>query len=264
MSKPAPEPKEKVEPRKKCFIIGPIGSAGTETRRNADFLLQGIIEEALKDMPYDIIRADQESSVGSITTDVVNRILESDLIIADLSEHNPNAFYELGIAHANRKAVIHVCRKGFSIPFDTSHERTVFFDLTDWQEIVSARGALSRMVEHVSSPDFKVSNPYTVATDLKKWRAGDDKDKKIAELSKENERLTLAKENVEKGQDSGRIATANARREVRDFNVGGSLNSNSLFSPLKVPDSIEAMIDSQKKFEESGMGQALKQILNNR
>jgi len=197
MSKPAPEPKEKVEPKKKCFIIGPIGSEGTETRRNADFLLQGIIDEALKDLPYDIIRADRVSSVGSITTDVVNHILESDLIIADLSEHNPNAFYELGIAHASRKAVIHVCRKGFSIPFDTSHERTVFFDLSDWQEIVSARGALMRMVEFVSSPDFKVSNPFTVATDLKKLGAGDDKDKKIAELSKENEKLILEKENSE-------------------------------------------------------------------
>jgi len=29
---------------KLCFVIGPIGDAGTETRRHADWLLKGIIK----------------------------------------------------------------------------------------------------------------------------------------------------------------------------------------------------------------------------
>lgn len=197
MSKPANAPKEKKEEKKKCFIIGPIGSAGSETRRNADFLLKGIIEYALENTNYELVRADRVSSVGSITTDVVNHIIDSDLIIADLSEHNPNAFYELGIAHSQRKPVIHVCRKGFSIPFDNSHERTVFFDISDWDEIIAARNSLVAMVNCIAEPNFTVSNPYTVATDLKKLAAGDDKEQQIAELSRENEKLTIENENLE-------------------------------------------------------------------
>lgn len=215
MSKPADTPMKKQERTKKCFIIGPIGSAGSETRRNADFLLKGIIEPALENTDYELVRADRVSSVGSITTDVVNHITDSDLIIADLSEHNPNAFYELGIAHAERKPVIHVCRNGFSIPFDNSHERTVFFDLLDWDEIVSARKSLRAMVSCATQANFVVSNPYTVATDLKKLAAGDDKDQQIAELSRENEKLTLENEQLE--ADVKRADLTKAEQSNRDM-----------------------------------------------
>lgn len=177
--------------QKKCFIIGPIGSEGSDTRRDADFLLEGIIREAMKSTDYELIRADRVSTVGSITTDVVNHILKSDLIIADLSEHNPNAFYELGIAHAAQKKVIHVCRKEFLIPFDNSHERTVLFDIRNWGSIEKARNQISEMVAHIEGPDFEVSNPVTVANTLQKLKAGDTKDQKIAELTAENETLQI-------------------------------------------------------------------------
>lgn len=188
--------------QKKCFIIGPIGSEGSDTRRDADFLLEGIIKEAMKSSGYKIIRADRVSTVGSITTDVVNHILKSDLIIADLSEHNPNAFYELGIAHAAEKNVIHVCRKDFSIPFDNNHERTVLFDIRSWESIEKARIQISEMVAHIERPDFKVSNPVTVAKTLQQLKEGDTKDQKIAELTAENETLQIKIDDIERDNKS--------------------------------------------------------------
>ena len=202
MVKTKPEADTLPHKQKKCFIIGPIGSETSETRRDADFLLDGIIKEAMNEFDYDIVRADRVSAVGSITTDVVNNILTSDLIIADLSEHNPNAFYELGIAHTAEKGVIHVCRKDFSIPFDNSHERTVFFDIRDWASVIKARAQIADMVRHIEDPDFRVSNPVIAAKDLQRLKVGNSFEQKIAALSKENETLKIENENIKRDSKS--------------------------------------------------------------
>lgn len=156
------------EKKKICFVIGPIGSAGSQTRINADFLLDGIIREVLEKEPfnYKVKRADKDVSPGSINSAVINDIIKADLAIADLSERNPNAFYELGIRHAFNKPVIHMIREGDAIPFDNFDQRCISFSIGRWEGIQTARENLKACVEHVLSPDYKPSNPVGMATAL--------------------------------------------------------------------------------------------------
>jgi len=44
--------------------------------------------------------------------------LDADLVIADMSLLNANAFYEIGLRHMERKPIIHMFRSGEVIPFD--------------------------------------------------------------------------------------------------------------------------------------------------
>jgi len=53
---------------------------------------------------------------------------KSDLVIADLTYHNPNVFYELAVRHLNKKPVIHLIKKGEKIPFDINDRRTIFYE----------------------------------------------------------------------------------------------------------------------------------------
>lgn len=54
----------------------------------------------------------------NILKDIIQQIYEADVVIADLSDLNPNVFYELGIAHALNKKVIIITEDINSVPFD--------------------------------------------------------------------------------------------------------------------------------------------------
>ncbi len=116
---------EKAPGKKSCFVIAPIGKDDSDTRRRSDMLLEHVFMPALVPVGYEVIRADRISEPGSITLQVLNHILEADLVIADLTDHNPNVFYELAVRHALNKGVIHVICAGQVIPFDIADLRTI-------------------------------------------------------------------------------------------------------------------------------------------
>lgn len=63
-------------------------------------------------------RVDKQIFSGSIIDRVYNQIAKADLVVADMSERNPNVFYEVGYAHALGKTTILVTRAELDIPFD--------------------------------------------------------------------------------------------------------------------------------------------------
>lgn len=105
---------------KNCFIICPIGDNGSETRKRSDSLFKHVISPVCKECGFEPIRIDKENTNGSITDDILKHLMEDDLVIADLTENNPNAFYEIGYRTALNKPSIHLMTKDSSIPFDVS------------------------------------------------------------------------------------------------------------------------------------------------
>jgi hypothetical protein len=148
-----------------CFVIGVIGKDGTTERRHADLLLNAVIKHVLQqeEFRYIVKRADEDADPGMITDRMVSDIINAGLVVADLTDLNPNAFYELGIRHATGKPTIHVARAGTPLPFDTSAHRTIFVDLTDWHSIEQARERLASSARAIKVPGYKVSNPITQA-----------------------------------------------------------------------------------------------------
>jgi hypothetical protein len=62
--------------------------------------------------------------------DIINGLLDSDVVIAEVSPANPNVFYELGYAHALDKPTVLLARRGGELPFDISGYRVIFYDDT--------------------------------------------------------------------------------------------------------------------------------------
>jgi len=78
-----------------CFYISPIGDEGSEHRQHADLFLGSIVEPAVEEFGLKVVRADRIGKPGMITAQIIEHVLKSRLVIADLSYHNPNVFYEL-------------------------------------------------------------------------------------------------------------------------------------------------------------------------
>jgi hypothetical protein len=119
------------ESEKVCFVISPIGEPGSETRKRSDLVLKHVFERALEPLGYTVVRADKISQPGLITLQVIERLLNAQLVLADLTGHNPNVFYELAVRHAAEKPVIHVIDSSEVIPFDVSGLRVIKFDHRD-------------------------------------------------------------------------------------------------------------------------------------
>ena len=75
----------------------PFGKKGTEEHEHFKMIYEDMIKPIAEKCGYEPLRADEIEYAGSITADIIENINDSMLVIADLSEHNPNVFYELGL-----------------------------------------------------------------------------------------------------------------------------------------------------------------------
>jgi len=153
--------------KKHCFIVGPIGEDGSEVRRRSDQLRKHVIKPPVESLGYFAIRADEISEPGLITNQIIQHIVDDPLVVADLTDSNPNVFYELALRHAIRKPLVQLVRTGDTLPFDVAGMRTICVDLTDPDSIEKAR---SDIIEQVRSLEKRkpedLYSPVSIATKL--------------------------------------------------------------------------------------------------
>lgn len=101
-----------------------------------------------------------------ITRQIIDYILHSRLVVADLSFHNPNVFYELALRHAVRKPIVQISRGVDRLPFDIGQVRTVVVDTTDIYTLVpqldSLRAQISAQVRATLAEGAEVENPLSI------------------------------------------------------------------------------------------------------
>lgn len=148
--------------KKKCFVISPIGAKDSPERKAADQVLRHLIRKAL-DKQYDVERADDSNNPGEITTAMVASILEADLIVADLTGHNPNVFYEIAMAHGYNKPTVHIQRAGDKVPFDVKDMRVIPYDMGDPDELELAQKTLREFAKFVVENPGKAETPLSNA-----------------------------------------------------------------------------------------------------
>jgi len=109
---------------KSCFVIQGYGRK-TDYRDGRVLDLDAsyaIIKDAVEAAGLDCIRADEIQHAGTIDLPMYERLLNADLVVADLSTYNVNAVFELGVRYALRPhATIIVAEDQFQNPFDFSH-----------------------------------------------------------------------------------------------------------------------------------------------
>ena len=120
-----------------CFYVTPIGQPGSPERKHADMFAASIVEPAIEFSQLKLVRADEIESPGLITKQVIEYLVHSRLVIADLSFHNPNVFYELAVRHMLRKPTVQIMRKIDRIPFDVAQNRTVIIDEEDKYDLIA-------------------------------------------------------------------------------------------------------------------------------
>lgn len=148
--------------KKTCFVVMAIGDqefdgkkiSSSELRSQYDGLIAAALLAARPDL--DIVRADDVSALGSISSDIVTRIMRSDYVVVDITYPNPNVYYELGLSHASRPGTIIIKNnKSPKVPFDISHHRYLGYDDTG-AGLKSLSASLSKTFDQI---DLNPSRP---------------------------------------------------------------------------------------------------------
>ncbi|KGM07130.1 hypothetical protein LP43_0738 [Methylophaga thiooxydans] len=143
--------------KRKCFVITPIGSEGSDIRSSADGLIDSVITPICKELNIELFVAHRIDTPGSITGQVLEHILTDDLVIANLTTLNPNVMYELAVRHSARLPTISLAENGTKLPFDISDERTIFYS-DDMAGVTKLKPLLTNMINEALD-DNEPDNP---------------------------------------------------------------------------------------------------------
>lgn len=131
---------------KNCFIVCPIGNEDSPQRKRSDIVLKHIIEPVCNELEFKVTRVDKLHSVDRIDNTIIEHLNSADLVIADMTEHNPNAFYEMGFRHALGKPLIPIVEEKTKLPFDVANLRTITYATNDLEKADAAKNRLRETI----------------------------------------------------------------------------------------------------------------------
>ncbi len=113
------------EKKPACFVVMGFGTKtdfATGRKIDLDYSYNALIKPVVESKGLLCIRADEIKHSGSIDVPMYQQLLNADVVIADLSTSNANAFYELGVRHALRPhTTIVIAEQQMAYPFDLNH-----------------------------------------------------------------------------------------------------------------------------------------------
>jgi hypothetical protein len=213
--------------RPECFVIAPIGTEKSDIRTRSDQILKHVIRPVADECGYTAVRADEISEPGSITTQVINRILEAPMVVADLTGNNANVFYELAVRHAIRKPYVQIIQKGERIPFDVAGIRTIEIDHTNLDSVAAAKDEIRKQMQFTTANPQKIESPISVAIDLASLTQSDDPLKR--QLAEVLTGLAELKSLVD-----SRLPAPPEWREIRDYMLASNPDLASILGTTPV------------------------------
>jgi hypothetical protein len=160
--------------KKTCFVVMGFGKkTDYQTGRvlDLDKSYQYIIKPAAEEAGLDCKRADEIIHSGLIDVPMYEYLLTADVVIADISTSNANAFYELGVRHALRPyTTITIAEDKMVFPFDVSHLAVRRYqhlgEGIDFGEVMRMKTELTEAIRTILQKPEKDSPVYAFFSDL--------------------------------------------------------------------------------------------------
>ncbi len=124
-----------VKGEKICFVIMPFGEP-------FDSYYREIFVPTIKRAGLKPIRADEIHQPGVIINQVWENIKQATVLVAEVTDQNPNVMYELGLAHAINKPVVQIIKNDAkNVPFDLRSLRHIVYNTErpNWSEELSSK-----------------------------------------------------------------------------------------------------------------------------
>lgn len=160
-----------------CFVVMPFGTKDTgldgpnqPNKVNFDELWNKAIKPAIESLGYRAVRADEDRG-ALIIVEMIERLMYSDLVVADISLANANVYYEVGLRHAARSHGCVLIGADWAKPvFDLNQIRRIpYANPTERVDDASAEQIVATLMAGIPAaarsptPHFEIGSRYVDA-----------------------------------------------------------------------------------------------------
>ncbi len=137
---------------KLCFAIMPFA-------KSFDEIFKYAIKAAAESEGYYCERMDQVAGAINLVTEMIRKIYESHIVVADLTNKSANVFYELGIAHSvpGPNKTIMIVEENEDIPFDIGSFQVLKYTRS-YEGIQNLRSGIVERIQFIEK-DPSSTNP---------------------------------------------------------------------------------------------------------
>ncbi len=141
----------------------PLSKTRSTSKKGWNKIYEKIIKPAVENSDFNFTCKRSTATRGNIVKDIVNDLNESDIVIADLTDHNANVCYELGIRHGlNNGTILLAQKREFLKIFDlnnyASHVYSWKSDRGRKEMTKTIRKLLHDFLKNPSEPDNPVKD----------------------------------------------------------------------------------------------------------
>ena len=146
--------------KKTCFVIMPFSATSDEHTeeywtKHYEKYLKLLIEQIEE---LEAIRS--KALRGDILKEIINSLITAPIVVADLTDANPNVYWELGVRQSFQHRTITIAEEGTKLPFDLGTKGTLFYHPKDHLKNTKFeedfREVLKDCLKHPDRPDSHV------------------------------------------------------------------------------------------------------------
>lgn len=143
---------------KNVFVIMPFSPAKTCTEAEWAQIYETIFRPAIEECGYLCERTRPET--GSLIRTIIEKLKNSTIVLADLTDRNPNVLYELGVRHSISKRTIMVAQSIDDIPSDLRGFWTITYGTRQW-EVDKFRSDIKRIISEIGEHPDRSDSPVS-------------------------------------------------------------------------------------------------------
>ena len=131
-----------------CFVAMPFNEkSGKYPQGYFQEVMSSLIAPAGRKAGFNVVTARRQGS-DVIQSTIVNSLVRADLVLVDLTEHNPNVLFELGLRIAKDKPVVLVRARGTAGIFDVDNMLRVYdYDPNLWSSTLKTD--VPKLTDHI-------------------------------------------------------------------------------------------------------------------
>jgi nucleoside 2-deoxyribosyltransferase len=138
----------------KCFVIQPFDRGRFDKRFDDTF------SPAIKAAGLEPYRVDRDPSISIPIDQIEAGIREADVCLADISNDNPNVWFELGFAIASNKDVCLICsaERTTQFPFDVQHRAIIKYQTESKQDYEKLQQEITERLRALVAKGHKIAS----------------------------------------------------------------------------------------------------------
>ena len=144
-----------------CFVIMPFSETASCSKREWTRIYKNLFKKTIEESGLDYECRRSSATRGSIIRGIIEDLDESWVVLADLTDQNPNVFYELGIRHSLGPRTILVAQQRRDIPFDLRSYASHTYEWNTTKGRSAFKKKIKSLLEEIDQNPERPENPVS-------------------------------------------------------------------------------------------------------